>query len=343
MQSVQPPTLSARSSSEDGSGDDDAVGCNNQLMEDTKKLASSISDDAKQAANIIENLKAKIESFAGDDDADREGISLLHLKNLQMVDYMTNLLYLMLKKSQGKSISGDGAIERIVESRTVLEKMRPMEKKLKYQMDKFIRLADNSGNDAAIADDPLHFKPNLQSLADDDDDEDDDDSDDDNNDKKDDKKDKKYVVPKHVPTLPDDDLTRQEMEAEEGRKAKKKTLSKSIMEDLKRQYMDTPEEEFNAANGDQMRAKHVAEMRERTRYEEDNYMRLPEMSKKEKHKLRKKSMTTVHTVANELTYFGSNNFFNEAGSGGQQRKRKSGGGGGRGGKKGSAKKKFKRM
>jgi len=342
MQSVQPPQLTAHSSSsssgEDGSDDDGGSSCK-QLMEATTKLASSISDDAKQAANIIENLKAKIESFDDDDTTDGEGISLLHLKNLQMVDYMTNMLYLMLKKSQGKSISGDGAIERIVESRTVLEKMRPMEKKLKYQMDKFIRLADNSiANDAAIADDPLHFKPNLQSLADDDDDEDEDDSDDDD-DKKTEKKDKKYVVPKHVPTLPDDDLTRQELEVEESRKAKKKTLSKSIMDDLKRQYMDTPEEEFNAANGDQTKAKHLAEMRERTRYEEDNYMRLPEMSKKEKHKLRKKSMTTVHTVANELTYFGSNNFFNEGGSGGAgQRKRKSGGGG----KKGSAKKKFKR-
>ena len=46
------------------------------------------------------------------------------------------------------------------------------------------------------------------------------------------------------------------------------------------------------------------------RYEEDNYMRLPALSKKEKHRQRK-SMTTVTSVGKELTYFGSNNFFNE--------------------------------
>jgi len=312
-----------------------------ELMEETKDLADSINEDAKQAINIIESLKNKLETFDAD-ATDQEGISLLHLKNVMMVDYMTNLLYVTMKKSQGKSIVDDQAIERIVENRTVMEKIRPMEKKIKYQMDKFIRLADSSAENAsaAAANDPLHFKPNLQSLVgDDDDDDEEEDSDEDGaaaNDTTKTASDKKYVVPKHVPTLPDDELTRQELESEASKKAKKKTLSKSIMDDLKRQYMDTPEEEFNHA--DHMKAKHLAEMRERTRYEEDNYMRLPELSKKEKHK-RRKSMTTVTSVGNELTYFGSNNFFNESEGGQNKRKRKSGGGGS---KKGSAKKKFKR-
>jgi U3 small nucleolar ribonucleoprotein protein LCP5 len=51
-----------------------------------------------------------------------------------MVDYMTNLTYLMLRKSFGKSIADDPSVERLVENRTVLEKMRPIEKKLKYQV-----------------------------------------------------------------------------------------------------------------------------------------------------------------------------------------------------------------
>lgn len=316
--------------------DSDGNSAGVELMEETKDLADSINEDAKQVINIIENLKNKLETF-DTDASDQEGISLLHLKNVMMVDYMTNLLYVTMKKTQGKSIQDDQAIERIVENRTVMEKMRPMEKKIKYQMDKFIRLADSSAeNAAAAANDPLHFKPNLQSLVGDEDDDEDEDTDDEEGatGKDTNKSDKKYVVPKHVPALPDDELTRQELESESFKKAKKKTLSKSIMDDLKRQYMDNPEEEFNHA--DHMKAKHIAEMRERTRYEEDNYMRLPELSKKEKHK-RRKSMTTVASVGNELTYFGANNFFNESGEG-QKRKRKSGGGG----KKGSAKKKFKK-
>jgi len=40
----------------------------------------------------------------------------------------------MLRKSFGKSIENDQSVERLVENRTVLEKMRPIEKKLKYQV-----------------------------------------------------------------------------------------------------------------------------------------------------------------------------------------------------------------
>ena len=51
-----------------------------------------------------------------------------------MVDYLSNLTYVMLRKSFGQSLEDDPSIERLVENRTVLEKMRPIEKKLKYQV-----------------------------------------------------------------------------------------------------------------------------------------------------------------------------------------------------------------
>jgi len=320
------------------------------LRRSSSELLKTIDAEAQQATHLILQLRDKINSLQNEADAqdpdtendgiishDREeGIGLLHLKNLEMVDYMSNCLYLALRKSHGKSIAGDNAIERIVENRTVLEKIRPMEKKLKYQIDKYIRLADHAD---ASENDPLHFKPNLASLAaGSDDEEEDGDADSDGGDKRTGEG-KKYVVPKHVPALcPEDEVARADAEREGEARAKKQKLSKAIVEDLKRQYLDTPEEEFN--HSDHLKAKQLADMRERTRYEEDNYMRLPALSKKEKHKHRK-SMTTVTSVGKELTYFGSNNFFNEGAggqtpSGGKKRKQASSG------KKGSAKKKFKK-
>ena len=111
-------------------------------------------------------------------------------------------------------------------------------------------------------------------------------------------------------------------------------MSKSIVEDLRRQHLDLPEEEY--AHVDTMRADRIAKMKERIRYEEDNFTRLP-LTKKDKHKRRQ--MTTIGTLGDELTYFGENNFFNETGN----KKRKMGGV--RGGKrlsKGAARKKFKK-
>lgn len=324
----------------------------------TLDLLKSIDAEAQHANQLVLKIQDKLssqkktEDNADSDDEDsfasqdrEEGIGLLHLKNLLMADYLQNLVYLAAVKTEGGSIKGDQAIERIVEDRTVLEKIKPMEKKLKYQIDKYIRLADHA---EASENDPLHFKPNLQSLAagSDEDSDDDDDQDDDGvaasaGDNGEKGANKKYVVPKHVPALcPDDESTRADMEREGEARAKKQKLSKAIMEDLKRQYLDTPEEEFN--HSDHVKAKQLAEMRERTRYEEDNYMRLPALSKKEKHRQRK-SMTTVTSVGKELTYFGSNNFFNESGAGGDNprssgKKRKST----NGKKSSSVKKKFKR-
>merc|ERR1712150_350449 len=142
-----------------------------------------------------------------------------------------------------------------------------------------------------------------------------------------------YKVPKHIPTLCEDDIgSRQDTEKEDRANSKKRTLSKSILEDLRRQHLDTPEEEYHQA--DTMKAKHVALLKERTRYEEDNFMRLPQMSKKEKHKLRSRSMTTIGNMADEITYFGQHNFYNKPQDGKTgKRKHKGSKGGKSGGKK----------
>ena len=54
-------------------------------------------------------------------------------------------------------------VNRIVENRVVLEKLRPLEKKLQYQIDKILQMTD----DVITADDPLNLKPNLDNLEDD--------------------------------------------------------------------------------------------------------------------------------------------------------------------------------
>merc|ERR1712113_715604 len=91
----------------------------------------------------------------------KHGLSFLELKNHIMLDYMANLTYVMLRKCSGKSINGEKAIERICEDRTVLEKMKPTEKKLRYQIDKAIKVAESG---KVSSDDPLNFRPNLSAL-----------------------------------------------------------------------------------------------------------------------------------------------------------------------------------
>ena len=69
----------------------------------------------------------------------------------------------MLKKASGVSIQDDPATLRIVEIRTVLERMRPIEKKLKYHIDKLLNAASTKPSDDNQ--DPLSFRPNPDFMV----------------------------------------------------------------------------------------------------------------------------------------------------------------------------------
>ena len=74
-------------------------------------------------------------------------------------------------KLHGHTISGHPVIHRLIELRIVLEKIKPLEAKLKYQIEKLVRaaamedhagLAEGSGG--AVMADPLAFKPNPMAM-----------------------------------------------------------------------------------------------------------------------------------------------------------------------------------
>ena len=310
------------------------VSLNMDEVEEFRSLASEVAHKSNEASLILSELNEKISCDTegeGDKLVTKNGLGFLELKNLVMLEYVSDLTLLLLMKSRGKKIEGAKAIERIVENRTVLEKMRPIEKKLKYQIDKYIKVAESGGK--IRPEDPIHFKPNPAALAADDEsaDESDQDLDAIQNDKT---SNQLYRAPKNIPALCEDDAnSKREAEMEERASSKKRTLSKSLLDDLRRQHLDTPEEEYHQS--DTLKAKHVAMLKERTRYEEDNFMRLPQMSKKEKHKLGRRSMMTMGNVADEVTYFGKNNFYNkpQENKGGKRKHSGISKGGKKGGKK----------
>lgn len=297
-------------------------------------LAKEITADAKKVISVVERIRAEVE-----EGSTEKGLSILELKNNLMLEYLTNLSYVALRKTEGMKIEGELAIERLVTNRTVLEKIRPIEQKLKYQIDKAVKVADSG---QVSAKDPMNFKANPSALVsklgdgEEDDEEEEDDETADGNAKggaKDGRKDGKYVAPKNVPAYYEEE--RESKEAEDAKRRKKQQLSKAMIEDLKRQHLDTPEEVFDRE--DVMRKKQINTARERTRFEEEHFYRLP-LTKKDRKASRKK-LSTVGSIGDEVTSFGSNYFSarEEEGGGGSSKKRKRGSGA-KGSKK---KKKFK--
>merc|ERR1719219_1822706 len=122
-------------------------------------LLTDLQTQCNNTSLTLQNITTKLQD--GDINVNK-GLDFLDAKCEIFLSYLMNSTYLMLQKLQGYSIEGDPAISRIVEYRTYLEKMRPIEHKLKYQIDKLVKAAVEGQADP---NDPLRFKPNPGHLT----------------------------------------------------------------------------------------------------------------------------------------------------------------------------------
>ncbi|KAH9869310.1 hypothetical protein IAQ61_006516 [Plenodomus lingam] len=107
-------------------------------------------------ATLTSSIQSATEALPTDDILPpKEGISLLDVKNELLLSYLQNLVFLILLKLRSRSASNgnkdtslhpqDEVVQKLVELRVYLEKgVRPLENKLKYNIDKIIRTADDA-------------------------------------------------------------------------------------------------------------------------------------------------------------------------------------------------------
>ena len=87
-----------------------------------------------------------------------------------MLSYCINIAFYLLLKAEGKPVKDHPVVLRLVEIRTYIEKLRPIDKKLKYQIDKLLKMAkegvtgEEEDADGA-GEDPLQFRPNPDALV----------------------------------------------------------------------------------------------------------------------------------------------------------------------------------
>ncbi|KAJ2554926.1 hypothetical protein EV175_002425 [Coemansia sp. RSA 1933] len=280
------------------------------------KRLKTISTQANQIRDIVEKLRERVEDG---ELATGSGISFLEVKHHTMLSYITHLAYLTLLKLHGKQIEDHPVVMNLIEDRTVLERMRPLEQRLKYQIDKMLRntiisadggaqqkqrrpegteqlattddpekasVADTSAKLAAVMlsedtlADPSAFRPNPGNLASDVREED------------------EMAIESGLYRAPRQVAVRYE---EEGNSAAKKDKEEQrmmqraarsrLVRDLMSEYDDRPE--MTTASGNPSvglvdeKLERLAE--DRARYEEENYKRLS-VGKKERKGLRSKFM-----------------------------------------------------
>lgn len=134
---------------------------------------AAISGSADSVANLLSSTELPDYS---------NGISLLSLKNNLLLSYMHNMTLLLLQRLHGRSLvegnlteNGNtvrkALVERLIQERIMLEKIKPLEVRLRYQVDKLVKKAENAdriqaegGDEAQLEDDianGTHMLPNI--------------------------------------------------------------------------------------------------------------------------------------------------------------------------------------
>jgi U3 small nucleolar ribonucleoprotein protein LCP5 len=97
-----------------------------------------------------------------------DGISLLDVKNELLLSYLQNLVFLIilkLRNDPGSSSIGIEAVKKLNEQRVYLEKgVRPLEARLKYQIDKVLRAADEAERSVATKKSALSTLKNGKAI-----------------------------------------------------------------------------------------------------------------------------------------------------------------------------------
>lgn len=300
---------------------DDDIGTQKPDLPLALRLIDEMNSNVKQVSDVVGSMLQRVK--AGELSTEY-GLSFLEVKYHMLLNYLINLTYVVLRKCSGQRIEADPSIDRLIEIRTILEKIRPIDHKLRYQIDKLVKTAITGTTNA---NDPLKLKANPSNF--DESDSDEDDSDDDDKLKAEKRKSTtaggssdKYVPPK-ITSMPYED---EESIAQKQRdKIRKRAINSALIDEWKEEFLDTPIEISGSSRAQQQLSR---EMKERERYEEENFVRLP-MTKEERH--RQKRLSTMGALGDEIT-----SFRGSLGGSGNSKKRK----GGKGKKGGGKKRKF---
>jgi U3 small nucleolar ribonucleoprotein protein LCP5 len=250
------------------------------------------------------------------------GLDFLDTKNSLLLSYLIDLSLHLRNVLLGREVDEEN-LRRLIEMRTVLDKLRNLDKRLRYQIDKLLAFQSNASSFAtagvSVQEDPLQFRPSVEAMEEngDNDSSSDDESSvpegtmdldkasDDDDDlaaarqtlklaKKDPKKaaveeSDVYRAPRIASTPYTYD--KEDREAEREKRQRRRMRASELAQALRSQYGDAPEQQDihgGTELGKQREASRRMEEREaeKTRFEEDQMVRLTTTRKEKKEKIR---------------------------------------------------------
>ncbi|XP_077411210.1 neuroguidin [Vanacampus margaritifer] len=269
---------------------------NDLIDSDLPKAVELLNSLAEQVAAVTSHVQDLITKVKDGVFKTTKGLSFLDLRYHLLLFYLQDLTHLISIKTEGGKIKESEALTRIVTVRTVLEKMRPLDHKLKYQIDKLVRTAVTG---SLAENDPLHLRPNpenlISKLSESEDEE-----------KQTDEmkvvhtSDKKYIPPKIAAVYYDGDLTEADKKKVQVDRQRRAALRSSVIQELRQQYSDAPEE--IRERQDFQSERESREEIHRKKFEESMMVRL-NVPRAEKNAKKRRHMTMSGQLGG-ITHFG---------------------------------------
>ncbi|KAK7311662.1 hypothetical protein RJT34_09942 [Clitoria ternatea] len=246
--------------------------------DDNQKEASQLAALLKEMKEGLDTLRRKIQSLTAmvkeGQYPTADGFSFLEAKNLLLLNYCQSLVYYLLRKAKGLSIEDHPVVRSIVEIRLFLEKIRPIDKKQQYQIQKLMKVSENATRSdiqsekepvaSSKSEDASKYRPNPDMLV-----SKVDLTSQDVNDV--------YQPVKFAPTSMDlDKASKHERNAVRREKeilknAKQSDYIRTLMNDME----ERPEEIRDFEGTSREVDRYIAKMEERSRQEEDLFTRVP--------------------------------------------------------------------
>ena len=230
------------------------------------ELLNNIQSETEKVSEFVSSFRSTLIDD-GALQAQSEGVSLLSLKSHLLLDYVINLVKVISHRLEAKPLSllHSDVIEQMIRERVVLEKIKPLELKTKYQIDKLVTLATTGSENIHH---PLSYKPNPSNLMP-----------------------REGLSlgsegdaagvyrPPRISAVPGIIGSAGEVREEGRDRERRRALQSSLIRDLREEVGDTPQE--IAAREDSRSVRVADRRREREKYEEDNFMRVT-VSKKQR-------------------------------------------------------------
>lgn len=152
-------------------------GDNDKIEREAPELVTVLKD----IKGGLDDLRAKVQLLTSKVKSGvyptSDGMSYLEVKHLLLLNYCQSLVYYLLRKAKGLPIQGHPLIHSLLETRLFLEKIRPIDKKLQYQIRKLVRLTGTPMEEVGppdkkkpvaprANDDSLKLRPNPDMLID---------------------------------------------------------------------------------------------------------------------------------------------------------------------------------